>query len=152
PPSITAMHEFVVPKSTPITVAIINCSWIRLSALTLSKELASVFLYDSWFSITTIWDEIRLGQETPIIVPMRHNGADALGGMAQFLSPSLSSLATLRYLLPGLITGRAARSGGRLSGANVSTPRASKLKKGIPKWVPPFERSTAAAMARTNPP
>jgi len=47
------------------------------------------------------------------------------------------------YLLPGL-TRMAARSGGNLSGLNVSTWSEIKLTKGTPKFTAPFERSTIA--------
>src|SRR5260370_7700288 len=61
-------------------------------------------------------------------------------------------MATPLHLLPGLVAGILARSGGSLSGSNVSTFSAKRLIVGNPKATPPPDRSTSIATPTTFPP
>jgi hypothetical protein len=55
------------------------------------------------------------------------------------------------HLLPGFTGGRAARSGGRLSGEKVSTFSLIRLNSGTPRFTSPLERSTTIPTPTTAP-
>jgi hypothetical protein len=57
----------------------------------------------------------------------------------EYVLAIMSCGASLRpYLLPGLIAGSAANSGGNFSGLNTSTWSVIMLAKGTPKFTAPF--------------
>src|SRR6185295_2636144 len=73
--------------------------------------------------------------------------ADPNAGCAAVAQPArrLAHIGGAVYLLPGLVAGVAARSGGSELGAKASTCREIRLNIGTPKFTVPLERSTMVA-------
>lgn len=149
PPSMTAMQEFVVPKSMPSTFAIKSLDTLQLQIVKQSQcRRRLITRRHLWHNDLRIkYGQIKQGCICATRDAMAHRCAPL--AHCEWLNSKKSKG---DYLLPGLIAGMAARSEGRSSGAKVSTCRAIRLNSGTPKSTVPFERSTRMAMPATSPP